>query len=181
VTGKDTWRKEHSYSTSWSSPLVHTVGGRAIAVVSSSGAVAAFDVKTGEKVWEVDGLAGNTVASPTPAGKFVLVGSSERASQLAISLDSKGTTAWRSTGATSSFGSPLVYGEYGYSVSKEGVAYCFEPGTGKEVWDTRLPASCWASPVGGAGHVYFFTRDGLCVVVKPGPTPDVVAENPLPV
>ena len=39
-----------------------------MAVVSSNGAVAAFD----EKTWDVTGLPGNTVASPTAAGGLVV-------------------------------------------------------------------------------------------------------------
>jgi outer membrane protein assembly factor BamB len=185
TTGKDRWRTAHEFGSSWSSPLVVTAGGRPTAVVSSNGTVAAFDARTGEKAWSVTGLTGNTVASPTPAGGgLVLVGASEKASQLAARVELRGATdrvAWRSAGATSSFGSPLVYGGHGYSVTRDGGAACFDPATGKELWDARLPASCWASPVGGCGRVYFFTRDGVCVVVKAGAEYEKVAENALPV
>lgn len=180
ATGKDRWKADHPFGGSWTSPAVVTVGGKAVAVVSSPGLAAGFDVKTGEKLWQLDGLTGNTVATPTPAGELVVLGSSDRASQVAIRPGAGERVAWRSAEGVSSFGSPLVYGKYGYSVSRDGVAYCFDPATGKAVWDTRLPASCWASPVGGAGRVYFFTRDGVCVVMKPGADPDVVAENRLP-
>jgi outer membrane protein assembly factor BamB len=74
-----------------------------------------------------------------------------------------------------------VYDGLAYSVSREGVAYCLDPKTGKQHWDARLPASCWASPVGGAGRVYFFTRDGVCVVAKAGKEFDSLAENKLPI
>ncbi|HUR53420.1 MAG TPA: PQQ-binding-like beta-propeller repeat protein [Gemmataceae bacterium] len=181
--GKNRWRVEHPFGTSWSSPLVLTAGEKLTAVMSSSGTVAGFDAKTGDKMLDVGGVTGNTVASPTPAGGLV-VGASDRASQLAVRLEAKDgaeRVAWRSGGATSSFGSPLVYGGFAFAVNRDGVAYCFDPATGKAVWDTRLPASCWASPVGGAGRVYYFTRDGVCVVMKPGKEPDVVAENPRPV
>jgi outer membrane protein assembly factor BamB len=185
TTGKDRWRTEHDFGASWSSPLVLAAGGKRTAVVSSNGAVAGFDVTTGEKAWSVTGLTGNTVASPTPAGGgLVVVGSSERASQLAVRVGLNGAAdrvAWRSGGPVSSFGSPLVYAGRGYAVNRDGVAYCFDPATGKEVWDLRLPASCWASPVGGVGRVYFFTKDGETVVVKPGPEPEVLARNALPV
>jgi outer membrane protein assembly factor BamB len=182
ATGKDRWKADHPFGGSWTSPLVTTVGGKTVAVVSSPGLVAGFDVATGEKLWDVPGATGNTVATPTPAGEFVLIGSSDRASQFALRPAAKDgeRVAWRSAEGVSSFGSPLVYGKYGYTVSRDGIAVCFDPATGKSLWDTRLPASCWASPVGGAGHVYFFTRDGVCVVVKPGADLDIVAENRLP-
>jgi outer membrane protein assembly factor BamB len=88
---------------------------------------------------------------------------------------------WRSAGATSSFGSPLIYEGVAYSVSKDGVVYGLDPKTGNEFWNARLPASCWASPIGGAGRIYFFTRDGVCVVAKPGKEFERLAENRLPV
>lgn len=180
TTGKDRWRTEHAFGSSWSSPTVYVgTDKKPIALVSSSGVAAAFDVKSGDKIWDMSGLSGNTVASPTIAGELMLLGSSDRASQAGLRIDGKERVAWRSADATSSFGSPLVYEGLGYSVNREGVAYCFDPATGKGIWDTRLPASCWASPIGGAGRVYFFTRDGICVVMKAGKEMDVLAENKL--
>lgn len=185
TTGKDRWRTEHAFGSSWSSPTVVKEGDNLTALVSSSGIVGAFDVKTGKRVWELDGLKGNTVASPSVAGDVALVGSSEKASQLSVRLGGKveaaDRVAWRSAGATSSFGSPLIYEGLAYSVSREGVAYCLDVKTGKESWDARLPAACWASPVGGAGRVYFFTRDGVCVVAKAGKEFELLSENKLAV
>jgi len=183
-TGKDRWRTEDAFGSSWSSPTVVKVGDTLTALVSSSGLAAGFDVKTGKRLWEVDGLKGNTVASPTVFGDHVLMGSSDKASQMVVRLDgevaAEKRVAWRSAGATSSFGSPLVYKDLAYSVSRDGIAVCLDVKTGKEHWDTRLPASCWASPVGGAGRVYFFTRDGVCIVAKTGTEFEQLAENKLP-
>jgi outer membrane protein assembly factor BamB len=184
ASGKDRWRTEHTFGASWSSPTVVKNGDGLTALVSSSGMAGAFDVQTGKKLWELDGLKGNTVASPTVFGETALVGSSERAFQLAVRLNGKvdaDRVVWRSAGATSSFGSALVYGGFAYSVSRDGVAVCLDPKTGKEHWDARLPASCWASPIGGAGRVYFFTRDGVCVVARTGKEFETLAENKLPV
>lgn len=179
TTGKDRWRTESSFGGSWASPSVVTNGDRITALISSTGLVAEFDVKTGKQLWQINGLTGNTVASPTVAGDLAVIGSSDKASQFAVRLDGK--VAWKSGGATSSFGSPLVYKELGYSVNRDGIAICFDVKTGKEHWDIRLPASCWASPIGAAGRVYFFTRDGVCVVVKNSPELETLSENKLPV
>ncbi|MCE9567018.1 MAG: PQQ-binding-like beta-propeller repeat protein [Planctomycetes bacterium] len=183
-TGKDRWRTEDNFGSSWSSPTVVKVGDTLTALVSSSGLAAGFDVKTGKRLWEVDGLKGNTVASPTAFGDLALMGSSDKTSQMVVRLDGEVAAekriAWRSTSATSSFGSPLVYKDLAYSVSREGNVVCLDPKTGKEHWDTRLPASCWASPIGGAGRVYFFTRDGVCIVAKAGNEFEQLAENKLP-
>jgi outer membrane protein assembly factor BamB len=185
ATGKDRWRTEDAFGSSWSSPTVVKTGDALTAVVSSSGLAAGFDVKTGKRLWQVDGLKGNTVASPTVFGDHVLVGSSDKGSQMAVRLDPEvgadKRVAWRSEGPSSSFGSPLVYKNLAYTVNREGVAACVDAKTGKEHWDARLPASCWASPVGGAGRVYFFTRDGVCVVAKAGTEFEELARNKLPI
>ncbi|MFO0821665.1 MAG: PQQ-binding-like beta-propeller repeat protein [Gemmataceae bacterium] len=185
ANGKDRWRTEDNFGSSWSSPTVAKIGDTLTAVVSSSGLAAGFDVKTGKRHWEVDGLKGNTVASPTVFGDMAFLGSSDKASQLLLRLDgevaAEKRVAWRSAGATSSFGSPLVYKDLAYSVSRDGIAVCLDVKIGKEHWDTRLPASCWASPIGGAGRVYFFTRDGVCVVTKAGTEFEELASNKLPV
>ncbi len=184
-TGKDRWRTEHAFGSSWSTPTITQTGDAITAIVSSSGMAAGFDAKTGKRAWQLDGLKGNTVASPTVFGDLAFLGSSERTSQIAVKLDATADAekrvVWRSGGATSSFGSPLVYNDMAFSVSRDGIAVCLDPKTGKEHWDTRLPASCWASPIGGAGRVYFFTRDGVCVVAKAANEFDVLAENKLPV
>ncbi|VTU02227.1 Pyrrolo-quinoline quinone OS=Pirellula staleyi (strain ATCC 27377 / DSM 6068 / ICPB 4128) GN=Psta_3081 PE=4 SV=1: PQQ_2 [Gemmataceae bacterium] len=185
ATGKDRWRVEDAFGSSWSSPTVVKTGDALTAVVSSSGLAAGFDVKTGKRLWQVDGLKGNTVASPSVFGDLALVGSSEKASQMVVRLDpevaAEKRVAWRSDGPTSSFGSPLVYKDLAYTVSREGVAVCVDAKTGNAHWDARLPASCWASPVGGAGRVYFFTRDGVCVVAKAGTEFEELARNKLPI
>jgi outer membrane protein assembly factor BamB len=181
TTGKNRWKADHVFGSSWSTPTVLDVAGKPAAIVSASGAVQAFDVASGKLLWEVDGLKGNTVASPTPAGELVLVGASDRGSQVALRLAGKPDAVriqWRAE-ATSSFGSPLVYEGLAFAVSKEGTAFGIDLKTGKTLWDTRLPASTWASPIGGAGRVFFFTRDGTCVVTKAAAEFEELTENKL--
>ena len=52
--------------------------------------------------------------------------------------------------------------------------------TGKPIIDQmRLPEmdSVYASPVGAAGRVYFFSREGTTVVLKHGPELEILATN----
>jgi outer membrane protein assembly factor BamB len=54
--------------------------------------------------------------------------------------------------------------------------------TGKPVRPSeRLPGvrNFYASPIFAGGHVYFTDRDGVTVVLKPGPRLDVVSTNKL--
>ena len=66
-----------------------------------------------------------------------------------------------------------------YVVNKTGVAACVEENTGTDLWTERLPGSCWATPLGAAGRIYFFGKDGVTTVVAAGPQFERLAENRL--
>jgi outer membrane protein assembly factor BamB len=66
-----------------------------------------------------------------------------------------------------------------YFVDRNGILYCLNLETGAERYTTRLPSSCWASPVGAGGRVYCFCNDGKTVVLKSGPELEVLATNSL--
>jgi outer membrane protein assembly factor BamB len=180
ATGRTKWKQDRPQKLSWSSPIV---AGEQI-IVSSSGDCAAFDVRTGKQLWTVDGLSGNTVPSPTVSDKFIVVASSESASNLALRREELSETAeaeiaWRSDEASATFSSALIYRGHVYLVNKAGVAFCLAEDTGKTVWRHRLGGSCWTSPVGACGRVYFFEKSGATTVVAAGPELNVLAENSL--
>jgi outer membrane protein assembly factor BamB len=180
-TGKNLWKVDRPQKVSWSSPIVS--GDQVI--VSSNGRCEALDAKSGKQLWSVAGINGNTVPSATVSDKFVVVGSSDAGSNVAIRRDSQGDVtetgvAWRSKEASATFSSPLVYQGHTYLVNKAGVAFCLDAETGKTVWSRRIAGSCWASPLGACGRVYFFEKSGTTIVVAAGPEVKVLAENVLP-
>lgn len=181
ATGETKWKQDRPQKVSWSSPIV---AGEQI-IVSSSGDCAAFDARTGKQLWTVDGIDGNTVPSPTVSDKFIFVGSSESASNLAIRRSEPGEVAkpqvaWRSDEASATFSSALIYRGHVYLVNKAGVAFCLDENSGETVWRHRLGGSCWTSPVGACGRVYFFEKSGATTVVEADPALKVLAENSLP-
>lgn len=181
ATGKTVWKIDRPKNVSWSSPIV---AGSQV-VISSSGTCEALAAATGQRVWSVGGITGNTVPSPTVSEQFVCVGSSEIGSNLAIRRGGQGDVseshvAWRSREATATFSSPLVNQQRVYLVNRAGVAFCLDEQTGKTLWTHRLGGSCWASPLGGCGRVYFFEKSGATTVVAGSPECQVLAENSLP-
>lgn len=180
-TGKNIWKVDRPQKVSWSSPIVS--GGQVI--VSSNGRCEALNGKTGNQLWSVDGIQGNTVPSATASDKFVVVGSSDVGSNFAIRRGGEGDVtgtgvAWRSKEATATFSSPLVYQGHAYLVNKAGVAFCLDAESGKTVWSRRIGGSCWTSPLGACGRVYFFEKSGTTTVVAAGPELKILAENVLP-
>ncbi|QDU38054.1 outer membrane biogenesis protein BamB [Maioricimonas rarisocia] len=181
-TGKTIWKTDRPANVAWSSPIA-TNDGRII--VSAAGRCEAFDAETGEQQWKVAGIEGNTVPSATVSGDLVVVGSKDVGSNLAIRVPADRAVreteiAWRSSDATATFSSPLVYRGHVYLINRTGVAFCLDEVTGETVWKQRIAGSCWASPLGACGRVYFFEKSGTTTVVKADGTADVLAENVLP-
>lgn len=117
--------------------------------------------------------------------ELVVVGSSDVGNNLAIRRGGQGDVtnthvAWRSNDATATFSSPLFYQDHVYLVSRAGVAYCLDASSGKTAWTQRIGDSCWASPLGAGGRVYFFGKSGKTTVVAAGPRLEVLATNELP-
>jgi len=169
-TGKTLWKQNREPRVSWSSPVVVPGAKGAEVILSSNGSAQSYSAEEGTLLWEIDGLDGNTVASPSVSNALVLVGSSKNGNSVLIRRGGNGTVtganvAWRAESATSSFGSPLVEGNRAYFVSKAGVAYAVDLETGKTVWTQRLPDSTWASPLLAGNRVYFFCKNGETVVV----------------
>jgi len=182
-SGKTIWKAERPARVSWSSPIAADDG--APIVISSNGTCEAIDAKSGEQLWLVENLEGNTVPSATVTKELIVVGSSQPGFNLAIRRGGSGNVTnshirWRSGEATATFSSPLVYAGHVYMVNRTGVAFCLNAADGETVWKHRLGGSCWASPLGACGRVYFFEKSGKTSVVAAGPELQVLATNEFP-
>ncbi len=181
-TGENIWKADLAPKVSWSSP---TLAGNLV-LLSISGSVQAFHVATGNPVWSVGDVSGNTVASITVHDDLAIVGSSERDQNLAIRFDPTGESdktgiVWRSSEATSSFGSPLYLDGLVYFVDKAGIAYAVDAQSGQTKWKERLSGSSWASPVGTRDRIFFFAKEGPADVVAAGPEFRRIGTNSLTV
>jgi outer membrane protein assembly factor BamB len=54
-----------------------------------------------------------------------------------------------------------------------------EAKTGKEIWRERVPGKYSASPLAGAGRIYFLSQEGRTTVIADAPKFEVLAENDL--
>jgi outer membrane protein assembly factor BamB len=182
ATGENRWKVDYAGRVAWSSPIVERGAEQDAIVVSAAGLVEAYDGGSGQRLWNVDGLSGNTVPSATAIGEWVFIGSQEVASNLAINLASgEPQVAWRSDEASCNFMSPLFHDGLVYLVNRSGVAFCVDGNTGKQLWKHRLSDTCWASPLGAGDRVYFFAKDGQTVVARAGERFEQLAENRLAV
>ncbi len=192
-TGKTQWKVDREPRVSWSSPVVVSSRSKSDAseknspeiVVSSNGVLEGYAAATGEMLWKLSGIEGNTVPSPTVSDELIVVGSGDAGFNFAVERAGlrRGATPqplWKNPQVTSSFGSPLLDQGWAYFVNRAGVLFCLDAASGQAAWTQRLPASCWASPIAAGDRVYFFTKEGETVVIQPGNEYRELARNSLP-
>ena len=190
-TGDERWRVNRDEIDTWATPLVVQHAGRAQVVAPAMDHVSSYDLETGEVVWQSRGTTMNAIPSPVHADGIVYVMSGYRGNNLqAIRLadahgDLAGTDAlvWQLDRDTPYVPSPLLYDDALYVIkSNDGILSVFDRLTGRPYYQLqRLEGvpNIFASPVGAAGRVYITGREGTTLVIRQGPSYEVMASNTL--
>ncbi len=191
ANGASDWKADRPSGSSWSSPIVVDNDRSSQVIVSSAGAVTSYSPDSGEQLWAVDGLDGNSVPSPTVHADKLFVGArlpefAEEGSIrsnccLDLSTATGGTpkVLWRAQKAISDYASPVVVGEFVYFINKVGVLHCLDVTTGDMHYLKRLKSPCWATPIASDEHLYLFCKDGTVQVVEAADEFKLVATNSL--
>jgi outer membrane protein assembly factor BamB len=168
---------------------VTAVNGRKQVIVSASREVVGYDFETGRRIWWARGLGQNTIPQPVAADGLVFAMSGFRNPNLmAIRLgregDLTGTDAivWQNQRGNSYTASPVLHDGILYVLTDSGLLSAFDTRTGKPHYQQqRLPKPYQfkASPVGAGGKLYLASETDDVVVVKMGPTFEVLATNTL--
>ena len=188
-TSRERWRTPRDEQTSWTSPLVVELDEGVQVVTSATGAVRGYDVDTGRLLWHDEGVTQNAIPSPVAADGVVFVTSGYRGNRLAAidlsaaSGDVRGTSAvlWSVDRDTPYVSSPLLHDGLIYVLKgNSGVLTSFDARTGaRRYGPERLSgvSNVYASPVAAAGRLYVTSRDGTTIVLRAGPTFEVLAVN----
>ncbi|MCA9077894.1 MAG: PQQ-binding-like beta-propeller repeat protein [Planctomycetaceae bacterium] len=195
--GTNRWKVEGVGATSWSSPRLVPVEGGSHLVLSAIGSLIGLDPASGERLWTVSDVSGNSTPTPMPLGEGQFLigatvgrgesdGGNAAASNgvVTISRDGDGWKSeylWQAKRATSSFSSPIAHQGLAYFVNRTGVLYGLDLETGEERFAERLSGSSWATPLGIGDQLYVFGRDGkIDVVANRDGRPAVTAWDTLP-
>ncbi|MEW4456031.1 PQQ-binding-like beta-propeller repeat protein [Bremerella sp. JC817] len=181
--GTTAWKVPGLGSTAWSSPRLIPVGDQLQLVCSSSGKIAGFDPKTGDRRWDFDQIANNTTCTPMPLGdgKF-LIGASDGRGEAAATTDgtSNGVIqiskqddgsytadfAWQAAKAKSSFGSPIAADGKAWFVNRSGVLFGVDLATGEQTSSARLATGgMWATPIQQGNVLYIFGSKGTTELI----------------
>ena len=154
--------------------------------------VRSYDLETGKVVWEGPGLTMNPI--PSPVYEDGIVYRDERLPRQPPARDPPrrregrhhATTrrqVWSLDHDTPYVPSPLLYDGIIYFLkTNSGILSAYDAKTGKPHYQLqRLDGvpNVFASPVGAKGRVYFPGRKGTTLVIKHGPTFEVLAKNTL--
>jgi outer membrane protein assembly factor BamB len=189
--GRERWRVPRQEIDTWATPVVVEANGRPQVVVPAMRRVRAYDLESGAVVWEMDGLTMNPIPSPvTEDGILVLMSGFQGNDAKAIryaeakgNIDGTSAILWSLDRDTPYVPSPLLYDGILYFLkSNSGILSAYDARSGKPHYVLqRLDGvpNVFASPVGAGGRVYFPGRDGTTLVIRHGPSFEVLASNTL--
>ena len=187
ATGETRWKADRPAMSSWTTPIVVPRDDGEIVVVSIAGTVEAYDADSGERVWWLDGLSGNSLPSPILAGARIVIPSMDSRANLAIPAGRRGRlldehVLWRGQSVTAAMSSPVATEEAVYFSNSRGVVRSLELGTGRSRWATRLASPAWATPIVNGDRIYVFGTDGTAsILATDAPEPIELARNSLAV
>jgi outer membrane protein assembly factor BamB len=193
-TGKTVWKTKRSvdYTSvpthmrkAFSTPIILEAGGRAQLFSPGAKAMMAYDPQSGKEIWRIRYNGYSMVARPLFGhGLLYVVTDYDPPELWAVRLDGQGEVAetyvaWKAARDIPRVASLLLVDDLLYMANEEGYASCLEAKTGNPIWRQRLKGKYWASPICGAGRIYFFSDKNLTTVIQPGREFKMLAENQL--
>lgn len=203
-TGEQRWRTARparallGTRSTWATPLVWKNDLRTEIVTSDYGCIRSYDPR-GNMLWDLKVPTSNLII-PSPISSHGLVyvtsgyvGDSDRPIYAirpgAAGQDTVGENpaehpymAWSQPQAGPYNTSPIIYGDYYYTLLDRGFITCHDARTGQEIYGkTRFPegASFTSSPWAYNGKMFCLSEDGDTYVVEAGPAFKVVGINRL--
>ena len=196
-TGNEIWRVDRDEGANWSTPYVWENDLRTELVTTGTDKVRSYDLD-GNLLWELTGM--STVTAPTPFSQFGLlyissgyIGDSKRPA-FAIRPGARGditpaadgrldaSIAWFQPQAGSYNTSPIIYGNYYYTLLDRGYFTCHDARTGEEVYGKQrihVGAAFSSSPWAYSGKIFVLSEEGDTYVIKAGPEFEVLDTNSL--
>jgi outer membrane protein assembly factor BamB len=183
-TGTEVWRSQRTVQISWSTPVLVEAGGRTELVTSATEFVIAYDPATGRELWRTKGVESNAIHTPLVGHGLVIVTAGYPAKKVialrpgAVPDDRR--VAWEYAKGTGYVLSNILYGEYLYLLTDNGIVPCLDPGTGQVRYEggrVPVPSRFMGSPVAFAGYIALTSQDGDTFMLKAGPKHDIVRTN----
>ena len=191
-TGKVIWKTaREGEKSNWSTPFIWEHDGKTEIVTTGTVKNRSYDLD-GKLIWEMGGM--SSIVIPTPMTKHGLlyltsgyVGDENRP-VFVIKPGARGVLtdefiAWKLPQAGPYNPSPILYGDYYYTLLDRGFLTCHDARTGKEVFGKQridpAAAAFTASPWASNGKLFLLSEDGDTFVVSAGAKFELLGKNSL--
>jgi outer membrane protein assembly factor BamB len=198
ATGHEIWRVARDEGSNWAPPYIWKNQQRTEIITSGTGRVRSYDLD-GKLLWEIGGMSSITIPQPLASHGLLYVTSGyvgdEKRPVFAIRPGASGDLTLQPGQASSEFiawshpqagpynPSPLVFGDYYYTLFDRGFFTCHDALTGKEIYDKQRfevgAGAFTASPWAYNGKIFCLSEDGDTFVVKAGPSFEILHKNSL--
>jgi outer membrane protein assembly factor BamB len=184
-TGEVKWdEKRPKVNFSHSTPVLVEVKGKPQLLVAASDALQGVDPASGKVLWWCKGN-GDTVSPVMGQGLVYL--DSGRGGTAGVAADPTGSgdvtntlVRWKVDRVPQCFSSPVIVGDLLYRLQDQETLLCRNLLTGAEVYSKRLAGvSVRVSPFTTPDGRIYAASSGKSHVLKPGPTPEILATNDL--
>lgn len=183
-TGKEVWSTKRTVEISWSTPALVQAGGRTELVTNGNDLIVAYDPATGKELWQTTGVKSNAIHTPLVGhGLVILTAGYPVKKVIAIrpgAVPDGQRVAWEYTRGTGYVLSNILYGDYLYLFTDNGIVTCLDPKTGTVKYEggrVPVPARFMGSPVAFGGFVAMTSEGGDTFMLKAGPTHEIVRTN----
>jgi outer membrane protein assembly factor BamB len=184
ATGKPVWTTKRPVQISWSTPVLVPVGNRVELVTNGTELVIAYDPATGKEVWRTTGVESNAIHTPLVGHGLVIVTAGFPAKKvIAIrpgEVAAEKRVAWEYAKGTGYVLSNIMYGDYVYLLTDNGIATCVDALTGAVKYEggrPPVPAHFMGSPVAYGGFIAMTSEEGTTFMLKAGPQHEIVRTN----
>ncbi len=197
-TGEQIWRVDREEGSNWSTPYIWENELRTEIVTAGTKKIRSYDLN-GKLLWEMGGM--SSISIPTPFSKFGMVYISSGYVNdavrpvYAIKPGASGDITLKADQKTNQYISwylpqggpynptPVVYGDYYYTLLDRGFFTCHEAKTGKEIYGKqRIDPAAGAytsSPWAYNGKIFCLSEDGDTFVLQAGPEYKLLGKNSL--
>ncbi|HEY6614029.1 MAG TPA: PQQ-binding-like beta-propeller repeat protein [Vicinamibacterales bacterium] len=183
-TGKEVWNTKRTVEISWSTPVLVQGGGRTELVTNGNELIIAYDPGTGKELWRTTGVQSNAIHTPLVGHGLVILTAGYPAKKVIAlrpgPVPDGQRVAWEYSKGTGYVISNIVYGDYLYLFTDNGIVTCLDPKTGAVKYEggrIPVPARFMGSPVAFAGLVAMTSEAGETFMLKAGPTHEIVGKN----
>jgi outer membrane protein assembly factor BamB len=183
-TGREIWKTKRDVEISWGTPVLVEAGGRTELVTNGNERIITYDPATGKELWRTKGVESNAIHTPLVGHGLVIVTAGYPVKRvLAIrpgNVPDDQRIAWEYLKGTGYVLSNMLYQDYLYLLTDNGIVTCLDPKTGQVRYEggrVPVPARFMGSPVAFAGFVAMTSEDGDTYMLKAGPEHQIVRTN----